>query len=523
VSTRNGWHGWGVVAGVLLAGLVAYTTFAFYGFGPYPTDSPVPWWQPRGFLVDSVLLAPFGEDPAGPIAAYTLPALLLAAGVWLATGSALLRSAAVACVLCTGLFLFYGLRMPGPMIWNFFGWRGSAVMICMASVIACSLASPWLAAAWLRRGWAVRAAVYVPLALLAVLMATNATGTNPALRFNISPWPVVTVFGFDLLAPLIVGILACVALGLAAWRVRTRGVALSVLGLVAAVTLPMAWVALRLPGGLWILGAAIAASVLALALSARAVGNLTMGARSLAGYAATGAILVAIPLFAGRAWANLDYRATRLGSAQRVIDALAAYYEREGLYPEELDELIEVGDLQSIPQPRIGLPGLGEADFSYQNLGSDYLLEFAAPGWTQCHYSPPWDEDLEDEYSFGEDEDEWEVVAPAGPISDEPQLGAAIAGLPAAEEDVEIPLPGEMPLGAAIAGLPEADEDVTLDGLGARVAGLGEAEESFEIRDARVGFEAAGLGEADEVVELDDDDGPLPGVWSCPAQPPELW
>ncbi|MBW2373478.1 MAG: hypothetical protein JRF70_13180, partial [Deltaproteobacteria bacterium] len=159
--------------------------------------------------------------------------------------------------------------------------------------------------------------------------------------------------------------------------------------------------------------------------------------------------------------------------------------------------------------------------------GSDYLLEFAAPGWTQFHYSPPWDEDLEDEYSFGEDdgedEDPWEVVAPAGPISDEPQLGAAIAGLPAAEEDVEIPLPGEMPLGAAIAGLPEADEDVTLDGLGARVAGLGEAEESFEIRDARVGFEAAGLGEADEVVELDDDDGPLPGVWSCPAKPPELW
>lgn len=480
MSADSGSRGSEILGGILLAGLVAYAAVMYYGFGPYPLESPVPWWQPRGFLTDSALMAPFGENPASPIAAFTLPALLLAAGVWLASGSALLRWAAVTCVLSTGLFLFYGLRSPGPMIWNFFGWRGSAVMICMAGVVACVLTSPWLAAAWLRRGWAVRAAVYLPLALLTVLVATNATGTNPALQFNISPWPVVVVFGFDLLAPLIVGILACVALGLAAWRARTRSVALSVLGLIAAVTLPMAWVALRLPGGLWILGATISTSVLALALSARATGNLTMGARSLAGYAAAGAILVAIPLFAGRAWADLDYRATRLGSAERVIDALAAYYEREGLYPDELDELIETSDLESVPQPRIGLPGLTETDFNYQNLGSDYLLEFAAPGWIQCHYSPPWDEDLDDEY---EGYDDWGVNAPSGPISDEPQLGAALAGLPAAEEDVEIPLPGEMPLGAAIAGLPEADEEVYLD----------------------------------------EDDGPLSGVWSCPAKPPELW
>jgi hypothetical protein len=276
---------------------------------------------------------------------------------------------------------------------------------------------------------------------------------------------------------------------------------------------------MRLPGGLWILGAAISTSVLALALSARAAGNLTMGARSLAGYAATGAILLAIPLFAGRAWADFEYRATRQGSAQQVIDALAAYYEREGLYPEELDELVEIGDLRSVPQPRIGLPGLTETDFNYQNLGSDYLLEFAAPGWIQCHYSPPWDEEEDDEY-----DDAWGVAAPSGPISDEPQLGAAIAGLPAAEEDVEIPAPGELPLGAGIAGLPEADEEVDLDGgLGAQLAGLGEAEQSDVIGDTRVGSEAAGLGEADEVVDLDDDEGPLTGVWSCPAKPPELW
>jgi hypothetical protein len=511
------------VGGILLGGLVAYTVFVFYGFGPYPTDSPIPWWQPRGFLVDSVLLAPFGESPAGPIAAYTLPALLLAAGVWFASRSAVLRGVAVTCVLCSGLFLFYGLRFPGPMIWNFFGWRGSAVMICMAGVIAGALVSPWLAAAWLRRGWAVRTALYLPIALLVVAMATSATGTNPELRFNISPWPVVTVFGFGLLAPLIAGLLACVALGLAAWRVRSSGVALSVVGLVAAAVLPMAWIALRLPGGLWILGAALTASVLALALSARAVGNLTMGARSLAGYAATGAILVAIPLFAGRAWADLNYRATRQGSAQQIIDALAAYYEREGLYPEDLEELIEFGELEEIPRPRIGLPGLGDPEFSYQNLGSDYLLEFASPGWTQCHYSPPWDEELDEDYSFDEAEDDWGVAAPSGPVADEPQLGAAIAGLPAAEEDVVIPAPGELPLGAAVAGLPEADEDVQLGSLGARAAGLGEAEESIELGGGGAGHEAAGLGDADEVIDLDREDGPLPGVWSCPARPPELW
>lgn len=478
----------------LLMGLLAgYAVLMYYGFGPYPRQSPVPWWQPRGFFTESLLLAPFGEDPLPAILAYTLPAVGLALAVIVASPSAVLRTAALAVTLASWLFLFYGLRWPGPQIWSFFGWRAGAVMLAMAGVVSASLMSPVLASAWLKRGWMLRVLAYAPWVILVAIFATNATGTNPDLPFNISPWPVVAVFGLDLSASLIAALLACAGLALAALRWRDRALWITALGLTAAIAVPVTWVVLDLPSGLWLLAAALAVAVTALVLAARAAGNLTMGSRSLAGYAALGSILVTTPLLLGTTWKRLDYSTTREVRAQRIIDALAHYYEREGGYPEELDELLESHDINELPTPRIGLAALTGQDFTYQNFGTDYLLEFAAPGWTQCAYSPPWEQDWENE----DDPDVFSPTSPEAGGSFDPDagLGPAAAGLPSADYEAEVG-----GLGPAAAGLPSADEEIQLGGLGPAAAGLPSADEEILVDDER-----------------------LEGSWTCPSKPPELW
>jgi hypothetical protein len=401
----------------------------------------------------------------------------LALAVIVATPSAVLRTVALALTLTTWLFLFYGLRWPGPQIWSFFGWRAGAVMLAMGGVVSASLMSPVLASAWLKRGWALRILAYAPLVILVACFAANATGTNPGLPFNISPWPVVAVFGLDLSASVIAALLACAGLALGALRWREHALWVTALGLTAAIAVPVAWVVLDLPSGLWLLAAALAVAAGALGLAARAAGNLTMGSRSLAGYVALGSILVTTPLLLGTTWKRLDYSTTREGRAQKIIDALGHYYEREGAYPDELDELLEAQDIDEIPTPRIGLAALTGQDFTYQNFGTDYLLEFAAPGWTQCAYSPPWEQDWENE----DDADSFVSTWPEADV---------------APEDFD----PDAGLGPAAAGLPSADYEVEVGGLGPA---------------------AAGLPSADEEVLVDDER--LEGSWTCPSKPPELW
>lgn len=384
--------------------LFAWTAFVHHGAGPYDGLSARSWWQPRAFLVDSGFVGHF-DDYRLALAVLSLPAVLLAAGVFASLRSAVVRTLAVAAVLATGMFLFYGLREPGPRIWEFFRWRSSAVMLCVSLVLASSLMAPWLAASWLRRGWPLRAAAYLPAVLLVVAAESGATGTNPHLAFNISPWPVVTVFGLGGGATLVAALLACVALGVAAWHHHGRRQGLALAGLMLAVAAPVAWGWLRLGGGLALLGAALVVGALALGLSVQAAGDLAGGLRSAGGTTALGAVLVAVPLFAGQGCVQLDYRATRDGTAQSIIDALATYEQREGVYPDSLDELVSARLLPAIPSPQIGLPGLGEEKFSYQSFGTNYILEFAAPGWVQCAYNPPWEDEDESDDPLGQGEE----------------------------------------------------------------------------------------------------------------------
>jgi hypothetical protein len=129
-----------------------------------------------------------------------------------------------------------------------------------------------------------------------------------------------------------------------------------------------------------------------------------------AGHLALGAALVTLPLLSGRALANSDYATNRLVRAQTIIDALAAHMKDKEEYPDQLEQLIEGGYLEEIPQPRVGfdifydLGLLQRVEFSYRCLGSSYVLEFVSTEWVQCAYNPPW----EDEYEYEEEEEEYE-------------------------------------------------------------------------------------------------------------------
>jgi hypothetical protein len=397
------------VAGpILLLAAVAWTAAIHHGLGPRP-DLNAQWYSPTGFLTRALLASPFesllAERWKGFLVFWT-PALLLAVACWVTTRSALIRTAAAAAALAAAIFLLYGLGSEmSKVAWSLFHWRASGTMLAIAGVVAAAFASPWLAASWLRLPWSLRIATFLPVALGVVAIERGVTGTNPRLPFAISPWPAVQVFGLEVVGTIVASLLAGAALGLAGLAAlrggrRLAGAAAIALGL----ALPAAWLALGgqgfLPFHAGRRGFVVATALCGLALAAAALprlepGRLARRARILG----TAALLLGLPLLIGQAWARVDYARNRDVEARRVIDALASYYEREQIYPETLDSLVESRDLASVPKPRIGFGFLGDGtSFTYQAFGTSYLLEFPAPRWVQCAYNPPYDdEELEED------------------------------------------------------------------------------------------------------------------------------
>ena len=113
--------------------LLGWTSCVHHGIGPLKPGSEGHWYATRAFLFEHDATASLLEPPALAFAVLALPALLLAAVVALASGSALASAIAVGCTLATALFVFYGTRAPLP--WQFFGWRGSAVLWSVALVL----------------------------------------------------------------------------------------------------------------------------------------------------------------------------------------------------------------------------------------------------------------------------------------------------------------------------------------------------------------------------------------------------
>jgi hypothetical protein len=396
--------GWGI-----LAALVAYTAMIHYGVGPARPGLGSAWYTPSAFLLQSAWLAPLVDPPERGLATFVLPALLGVVAVFLVARSAVARALALSCLAAVALFAFYGLYAPFP--WRFFGWRGSATLVLTAASVGFAAGAPWLATSWLRRGWPLRAALFLPVAFAVIAFLRNATGTDPSLPFSISPWPAISVFGLEVGALLVALVWLGVALGTAALA-RARGAARAgpaalVLAAALGIGVPLALLALASALGMlsFRLGrgtasAAALACALALALVALwPAGEAAAALRRRAVAAGVAAALVGAPVLAGEAWAYVDYARTRDVRAREIIDALQAYYQRESLYPDDLEQLVKGGDLASIPSPAIGFGFLYDGAFRYQSFGTSYLLEFPAPRWVECAYTPAYADEDDDEDS----------------------------------------------------------------------------------------------------------------------------
>lgn len=384
---------------VLLALLAGYTAMVYYGVGPAQQGSGH-WYSPTAFLFDNDLTYALIDPPPLAFASLGLPALMLAIGVMLFTRSSLAAALGISCVIATLLFVFYGEIAPFP--WQFFGGRGSAVLVLVALTVGFALAAPLLAGRWLRLRWPLRILTYLPFVVFVLLFLRNATGTDESLPFAISPWPAVPVFGLQVGALFVATGWIGTATGLAGLArsggARGRVVFALAAGVAVPLLLLLAGQALSLlpfPVGPRLLGSVGVVCALAIGAAAR------LGVRDPAARAArgrrigAGALLLAAPLLVGQAWAYSDYYMTRQVRARKIIDALQVYLKKQSLYPDSLQDLVHAGDLEAVPKPSIGFGFLPTGKFDYQSFGTSYLLQFSAPGWVQCAYTPApvYDED----------------------------------------------------------------------------------------------------------------------------------
>jgi hypothetical protein len=415
--------GWAAVAAALL-----YAVLVHYGVGPSNKGMAWHWYTPRTFLLDIELLYPVFESLGRALLGTAIPAAALAACAIALCRSAVGRALALASVVAVLLFTFYGVQ--APFVWDFFHWRASAVLALTAVVVGFSLAAPWLAQSWLRLSWPLRLLVYLPIVFAVFALVRNATGTDESLRFAISPWPAVPVFGIEVAALFIAAWLAGTGIGL--WtieRSHAPGSRRQWGPLVAGVLFAIALPALLLFIGSWLglfpfragvktfLGAA---AVTALSI---AVGPLVRGGgvrlRRRARHALVGAVLIGIPLVGSEAMARYDYYVTREIRARRIIDALDLYLQRETVYPDALQDLVDAGDIDRIREPSIGFGFLYDAKFRYQNFGTSFILEFAAPRWVECAYTPPFSDEEEDD-DGGDGEERTAPINPADADAPDP-------------------------------------------------------------------------------------------------------
>ncbi len=374
-ALRAGW------AGALLS--VLWAALIHHGVGPQFRKGS--WIEPSSFLIGHV---PDTLLPA--LAVLVLPCAALAVAVGFVTRSGLARALAGFATIASACFVFYGLE--AERVWRFFHWRWSVAAGLFAAVIALALYAPLLATRWRQLGWPLRLATYLPLFMALVVYERNITGTNPELPFALSPWPIVQIIGLELVASTIAALEIGVALGLAG---LARSPLIAGLGVAAAAGFPLAALALGSQSGLlpfqagprlYALSAAGSLGVLAMCAlwPPRSRDAWARRAASLA----LGGLLAALPLVAGQALTRLDYSVTRDDRAQRIIDALAVHRQKTDTYPDALPELVQAGLLSDIPRPQIGF--FSGQEFTYQNFGESYLLEFSAPRWIQCAYNPPW-------------------------------------------------------------------------------------------------------------------------------------
>ncbi|MFQ5699137.1 MAG: hypothetical protein ACE5IL_12730 [Myxococcota bacterium] len=392
---------------ILAAMLVGY--YEGLGPGPGPSDliEDLEWWRPAGFAHTWALFAGLerlaeggGRGALVALGLFWLPAVAMLAWGLRLFRSAILRTWATTSFLLLLILSYYGYLAEG--VWRFFEWRSVAVAATFAGVVASALFAPSLV-----RGALARSRVWTALALAGTfagvfLLSTEITGTNSEMRFNLSPWPVVTLFGLLLIGSAIATFHVAAGLGtwLAARLGGPRGLTAGALAaaLVAAALTPAV---LHDPGA----GALVAASLLS---AGYAVARCRLGpkggaeaARRGLQVAAAGAFVFLAIQVSNRA-AIVFQTTARNRTATQVLVAVEAYRKAHGSYPDHLRDLVPEF-FKEVPRPRIGLILDDDDRFLYRNLGDSYLLEFNSVEWVQCGYSPPYDVA---EYSDEDSEDE---------------------------------------------------------------------------------------------------------------------
>jgi len=420
-TESNAGGGWLRYLGWLLAAAaVGFAALTYFGVG-VPPGAERAWYEPSGFLDKALSLGALSDvvaDLATARMAFGLVSIALAVAIFATTSSAVARYLAVASALTIQVILYYALEADG--VWTFFKWRWGGSMILFSLVVAAALTAPILGRGWLRLGWPLRLVVFLPLLALVLFIERNVTGTDQNLSFAISPWPVVQVFGIEVLATIIASLVLGTALGLYGLHLAQHGRGPSwlapIAGAAAAATLPA--VALWLGSindllpftvtsqtlvSMGALGLLVFLAATIPTLAARLLGRSRTPFGERARVWAVGAALVLIPAVSGQLWARMDYSTTREDRAQRVIDALLAYYKTELVYPDSLDELVDAQLIAAVPRPTIGFGS--DQHFVYQNFGDSFILEFSSPRWIQCAYNPPYPEELEEGYEPEEGED----------------------------------------------------------------------------------------------------------------------
>jgi hypothetical protein len=346
------------------------------------------------------------------------------------------RAALVFLAFLMMTFVYYGMR--AEPVWRFFEWRFVAVAASFGGILTAFLFSASLLDETLKRSRVLAALLVVAAVAGIFMLSTEVTGTNSEMQFNISPWPIVTLFGFLLAGAAIASLHAAAG---AAALVRARLPSWGPLGALGAALvvalLGLTFVFSAWPPRLFFAAIALAFAAFHMRRAARAPEE---GGRAGLVRLATGALLLAAILGSAQIAGGLQRRARDV-TALQVLDALEKYKKDNATYPDSLDDLVPKY-LAEIPRPPIGLIRDEDDRFSYSNYGDSYALEFASVLWVQCQYSPPYEfaagggdeEEAEVQTSPYEGqrapskyEDTPEVSAPAAPSEEDLAVKATLA------------------------------------------------------------------------------------------------
>ena len=421
---------------VVAALLVAYYEAFGPGLGRSEIAEDMEWWRSWGFAHSWAALESLREGgrPGSllPLALFAVPPVALIGAGLLLFRNVLMRVALCVATLGMGIFLYYGYTSLG--VWRFFGFHFPVVALSFAAVVAFILFAPSLLWAALRLSALLTAAALAAVLAVIFLLSTEITGTDPWMRFNISPWPVVSLFALLLLGSWLAAVHG--AAGLGAWLAsRLGGGGGIALGTLAAVAVggALSFAIFESPG--WLVLASIVGVSASYAIVCELSGRRDRdeaGRMALVRLGAGAFLFVAIWV-SDRA-ATAYHLTARNDTATQVLVAIEAYGEKNSVFPDELEELVPEY-FAEVPRPRMGL--IPDDEFTYTNFGDSYALEFASVKWVQCGYSPrfeyaSYDEDeLAEEEADDEEPEPWEVdtpdVAAVPPSPEELALEALLA------------------------------------------------------------------------------------------------